>query len=186
MGPSGDVTQLLLAYQAGDRAALDRLTPLLYSELRRLAGALLRQERSGHTLQATALVHEAWLRLADQSRLDAGSRAHFLALAARIMRQILVDHARRRLAGKRGSGDAPLPLDEGLVWSDERAPAVVALDDALNTLATLDERKARIVEMRFFGGLTGEEIASALGISTPTVTREIRMAQAWLYQQLRG
>ncbi|MDX2152280.1 MAG: sigma-70 family RNA polymerase sigma factor [Bryobacteraceae bacterium] len=186
MSSPSEVTQILLKLQSGDRSVLEQLTPLVYGEMRRLAGSLLRQERSGHTLQATALVHEAYMRLADQSHLNLQSRAHFMAIAARVMRQILVDHARKHSAVKRGSGGPKVTLDEGLVYSNERARDVEALDDALQALEQLDPRKAKIVELRFFGGLTGEEIASALDISTATVAREIRMAQAWLLQQMKS
>ena len=184
--PSGDVTRLLLCLQSGDESVLEQLTPLVYDELRRVACGLFRRERPDHTLQPTALVHEAFIKLVDQTQVNWESRAHFLAIAARAMRQILVDHSRQHRAEKRGSGEARVPLDEKLLHSDEQAPDIIALDDALTSLAGFDARKARIVELRYFGGLTGEEIAEATGISTATVSRELRVAQAWLYRAMGG
>jgi RNA polymerase sigma factor (TIGR02999 family) len=186
MTPSGDVTRLLLNLQAGDASVVEQLTPLVYDELRRMARNLFRRERLDHTLQPTALVHEAFVKLVDQTQVSWESRAHFLAIAARAMRQILVDHSRHHRAEKRGKGEAKVPLDEQLVYSDERAPQIVALDDALTSLAEFDARKARIVELRYFGGLTGEEISQATGVSTATVSRELRVAQAWLYKAMGG
>ena len=186
MTPSGDVTRLLLSLQSGDHSVLEQLTPLVYDELRRVARSLFRRERPDHTLQPTALVHEAFVKLVDQTQVSWESRAHFLAIAARAMRQILVDHSRQHKAEKRGSGEAKIPLDEKLVYSDERAPQIVALDDALTSLAEFDSRKARIIELRYFGGLTGEEISEATGVSTATVSRELRVAQAWLYRAMSG
>lgn len=182
-GP-GQTTQLLIRLEEGDESALEQLLPLVYAELRRLAGGLLRHERAGHTLQATALVHEAYLRLAGSGPVSAKSRAHFLGVAARVMRQVLVDHARARRAEKRGGGEIAVPLDEGLAKADEKSQALLALDDALKDLATLDKRKADVIEMRYFGGLSGEEISEALGISLSTVTRDLRMAESWLAQHM--
>jgi len=177
------VTQLLQDVRAGDRSAMDRLFPLVYSELRRLADSCLRRERPGHTLQRTALVHEAYLRLLGGSQPDYHDRAHFLGIAARIMRQILVDYARRRNAGKR-SAAMQVPLLEASAASIERPASMIDLDDALSDLEKQDERKARLIEMRFFGGLTAEESAEVLGITVPIVRRELRLAQAWLEREL--
>jgi RNA polymerase sigma factor (TIGR02999 family) len=179
-----DVTQLLLDLRSGDKEAMDKLLPLVYGELRRLAASYLRRERPDHTLQPTALVHEAYLRLVDQSRVEWQNRAHFFGIAAQIMRRLLVDHARQHRAAKRSGGAAKLSLDEALGVIDERSTDLVALDEALEALAELDPQKSRIVELRFFGGLSIEETAEVLGISTPTVTRQWRMAKAWLYNQV--
>jgi RNA polymerase sigma factor (TIGR02999 family) len=179
-----DVTGLLLQWRQGDAAALEHLVPLVYDELRRIARAYLRGERAGHTLQATALVHEAYLRLVNLDRMTLADRAHFLAVAARLMRQILVDHARKRNAGKRG-GDVTMV---GL--ADEAFPAkspgvdVLALDEALDEMASFAPRQRDLVELKFFGGLTIDEAAQALGISAATVEREWATAKAWLYQRL--
>ncbi|HYO64060.1 MAG TPA: sigma-70 family RNA polymerase sigma factor [Pyrinomonadaceae bacterium] len=181
---SPDVTQLLLNWSNGDGHALEELLPLVYNELRQLAERYLRRERSDHTLQATALVHEAYLKLIDQRNVRWQNRAHFFGVAAQAMRRILVDHARGHMAAKRGSGGVKLSLDEGLMVSDEKADELVALDDALNRLAEIDPQKSRIVELRFFGGLSIEETAEVLGIGTATVTRQWRLARAWLYGQV--
>lgn len=178
-----EITQLLVASRAGDAEALNRLLPFVYDELRKLAGHYLRRERSDHTLQPTALVHEAYLRLIDQN-VSWQNRAHFFGVAAQMMRRILVDYARGRLAAKRGSGGAKVSLDDALNLSDERAGDFVALDDALQRLAEFDPQKSKIVELRFFGGLSVEEAAEVLGIGTATVTRQWKMAKAWLYQQV--
>ena len=178
------VTKLLADWKGGDAAALDRLTPLVYRELRRLADSYLRRERADHTLQPTALIHEAYLRLVDQSLPQWQNRAHFYGIAARLMRQILVDHARGRAAAKRGNAEDRLPLDEAAVFSKDRPDSLVALDDALIALAELDERKCRVIELRYFGGLSAEETAEALGISLATVGRELRMAEAWLHREM--
>jgi RNA polymerase sigma factor (TIGR02999 family) len=183
MLPPKDVTQLLLDYSAGDKAAIDALLPYLYSELRKLAASQLKFENPGHTLQPTALVHEAYLRLADQTRVEWRNRAHFFAIAAQVMRNILVDHARRHRAAKRGAGGKKLSLDDVDV-AIGRPAEIVDLDDALKELAQFDERKARAVEMRYFGGLSIEEIGEVLGISVATVGRELRLAQAWLLRQM--
>jgi RNA polymerase sigma-70 factor, ECF subfamily len=180
-----EVTNLLLDWRNGDEAALARLTPLVYDELRRLAGGYLRRERAGHTLQATALVHEAYLRLIGQQHLDWQSRAHFFGVAAQVMRHVLVDQARSRRAAKRGGGEALLPLDEAADCASEPAAEVIALDDALKSLARIDERKSRVVELRYFGGLTEEETAEVLGVSPATVRRESRLAEAWLCREVR-
>jgi RNA polymerase sigma-70 factor (ECF subfamily) len=177
------VTQLLHEARAGDPSAMDRLFPLVYAELRRLADSCLRRERPGHTLQRTALVHEAYLRLLGGSQPDYQDRAHFLGIASRIMRQILVDYARRRNASKR-SVAMQVPLLEASASSVERPASMIELDDALSDLEKHDERKARLIEMRFFGGLTAEESASVLDLTVPVVRRELRLAQAWLEREL--
>jgi RNA polymerase sigma factor (TIGR02999 family) len=183
MNTSPEVTQLLLAWSDGDREALEKLTPLVYRELKKLAGSYLRRERSGHTLQPTALAHEAYLKLIDQQNVRWQNRAHFFGIAAQAMRRILVDHARARLAEKRGSGQA-VSLDEAIDVSDQRADQLVALDEALKTLAALDPQQSRVVELKYFGGMTLEETAEVLGVSRATVIREWRMAKAWLYDEL--
>jgi RNA polymerase sigma factor (TIGR02999 family) len=178
-----DVTQLLAKLSNGDRTALDELLPLVYEELRRLADRYLRRERSDHTLQATALVNEAYLRLVDQN-VPWQNRAHFFGVAAEMMRRILVDHARSHQAQKRGSGGVKISLDEAINMSDERAADLISLDEALNALAQFDPQKSRIVELRFFAGLSIEETAKVLGIGTATVIRQWRMAKAWLYHEV--
>lgn len=183
-GPT-DVTMLLARWSNGDKSALDELAPLLYDELRRVAGGVMRGERPNLTIQPTDLVHEAYLRMADQTRLQSRDRAHFLALAARAMRQILVDHWRRRKAAKRGGG-VKIQLEPGIDVAAEKPAEVVTLDDALQALAEIDPRKAQVIELRFFGGMTAAEIAEVLGVSTATVGREIRFAQAWLHRELRA
>lgn len=179
-----DVTQLLVNWGKGDKAALDELTPILYDELRRLADSYLRREREDHTLQPTALVHEAYVKLADQTKLEWQNRAHFFGIAAQVMRHILVDHSRKHNADKRGSGAPKVPIEEGLMVTQQRPSDIVALDDALNTLAKIDERKSKIIELRYFGGLTVEEMAEVLQISVATIGRELRMAQAWLHREM--
>jgi RNA polymerase sigma factor (TIGR02999 family) len=161
------------------------MMPLVYRELRRLAGSYLRNQAPGNTLQPTALVHEAYLRLVDGSAADWQDRAHFFNVAATIMRQILVDHARSKVAAKRGGGRAKVEFQETLNYSDEKAADLVALDDALKGLAAFDERKARTIELRYFGGLSTEETAETLGISVATVGRETRYAEAWLRRELQ-
>jgi RNA polymerase sigma factor (TIGR02999 family) len=183
---SGDATGLLLRSRGGNRAALDELVPLVYRELRRLAGGYLRGERPDHTLQPTALANEVYLRLVDQSRVELTDRAHFFAIAGRMMRRVLVDHARRHRAQKRGGAGTRLVFDEEVNTPESPAVDPLELSDALARLEEMDERQARIVELRFFGGLTVEEIAEALDVSTATVKREWRTARAWLYQQLGG
>jgi RNA polymerase sigma factor (TIGR02999 family) len=180
-----DVTHLLAAWRQGDREAQAHLLPLVYDELRRLAHRYLQRERPDHTLQATALVHEAYLRLIDQRQAQWQNRAHFFGLAAQMMRRILIDHARQQHAAKRGGAEQKLSLDEAVWVSAERATDLVALDDALTRLAVLDPQQSRIVELRFFGGLTIEETAEVLGVSPATVKRDWSMAKAWLYRELR-
>jgi RNA polymerase sigma-70 factor (ECF subfamily) len=181
---SKNVTQLLRDWSHGDQAALSQLMPVVYEELRRLGASWLRRERPGHTLEPTALIHEAYLRLIDQDHPEWESRTHFFGIASRLMRQILVQHARRRATAKRGGEQQKVSLDEVLVYSPERASQLVALDEALSGLAAMDERKCRIVEMRHFGGLTSEEIAQELDISVATVGREVRIAEAWLNREM--
>lgn len=179
------VTQLLEELNGGDKAALDRLMPLVYDELHRLASRYLRKERPGHTLQATALVNEAYMRIVDQKNVSWQNRAHFFGIAAQLMRRILVDHARSRLYAKRGGGAFRLTLDEALALPDQRDLDLVALDDALKALADLDPRQSRIVELRYFGGLTVEETAEVLGISPATVKRDWVWARTWLYKEIK-
>src|SRR5262245_19202652 len=181
-----DVTQLLVQWSHGNESALEALTPLVYSELRQRARNYLRRERPDHTLQPTALLHEAYLRMIGDSLPEFQNRSHFFAIASRAMRQILVDHARRRGAGKRGSGMADVMLDEALVPAKAENGDLLALDQALSRLAAFDERKCRIVEMRYFGGCTVEETAEALGVSGITVIRETRVAEAWLRRSMLG
>lgn len=178
------ITRLLERWSEGDQDALAKLVPVVYDELRSLAAAHLRRERSDHSFTTTDLIHEAYLRLADLKQVQWQNRTRFFALATRMMRQILVDHARSHLATKRGSGARKLALDEALTLSAERAPELVALDDALNGLAGIDPRAAQIVELRFFAGLKMEEIGRLLGMSTTTVGRKWRTAQAWLYRAM--
>src|SRR5215468_7905892 len=181
---SHEITQLLLAWSDGDQSALERLTPLVYSELHKLAKRHMRRDGGNHTLQATALVNEAYLRLIDAQSVHWQNRAHFFAVAAQLMRWILVDFARRRQYLKRGGVALKVPLDEAADVAQERDTDLVALDEALTRLAKIDLRKSRIVELRFFGGLSVEETAEALKISPRTVTREWGLAQAWLYREL--
>jgi RNA polymerase sigma-70 factor, ECF subfamily len=181
---SPDVTALLLAWRQGDRGALERLMPLVYGELRRLAVRSMAGERRDHTLQPTALVHEAFLRLAGDGAPSWESRDHFFAVSALVMRRLLVDHARARRTAKRGAGGAGVPLDESVPAPEPQAVDLVALDEALAELAACDQRKARVVELRFFGGLTIPETARLLGISTATVILDTRLARAWLFRRL--
>lgn len=185
MKPPNDITQLLLEWNDGDEESLDQLLPLVYDELRRLAAGEMVRERRDHTLQPTALVHEAFMRLAALRRVRWENRAHFFGAAARIMRRILVDHARKHRAAKRGSGHKQ-PLDDALVLTDEQAKEIGALDDALRDLERLDERQARVVEVRYFGGFNLSETAEALGVSTATVKRDWAVARAWLHAYMRG
>jgi RNA polymerase sigma factor (TIGR02999 family) len=178
------VSELLVRWKAGDQEALEALVPLVYKELRDIARRHLQRERPGHTLQSAALVHEAYLRLLDQRPFDTENRAHFLAVASRLMRQILVDYARSHGAAKRGA-DRRVELDASLVLPQVRSTDVVALDDALNDLSSLDEQQGRIVELRFFGGLATEEIAEVLGVSSSTVKRDWNVAKAWLTRQMK-
>jgi RNA polymerase sigma factor (TIGR02999 family) len=182
----GAVTELLRAWSDGDDGALERLTPLVAAELRRLARGHMRRERRGHTLQTTALMNEAFLRLTDARRVRWQDRAHFLGIAARLMRRVLVDHARSRGYVKRGGGARRVTLDEGLVSSGEPALDVVALDRALEALSAVDARKARLIDLRFFGGLSVEETAEVLQVSPDTVKRDWRIAKLWLLRELAG
>jgi RNA polymerase sigma factor (TIGR02999 family) len=184
-GPSRHViTGLLRAWSDGDRTALDRLVPLVEGELRRLARGYMRRERKNHTLQATALVNEVFLRLTDASRLEWQDRAHFLAISARLMRQVLVDHARSRGYAKRGGGAQRVSLDETTLVASERSIDLVALDRALEGLAALDRRRSQVVELRYFGGLNVEETAHVLHVSAETVKRDWRLAKLWLLREL--
>jgi RNA polymerase sigma factor (TIGR02999 family) len=182
--PARDVTELLHRWQQGDQEATEQLLPLVYGELRKIARRHLRGERHGHTLEATALVHEVYLRLSGGAELHWNDRVHFYAVAAQMMRRVLVDHARGRDAAKRGGTVVRVSLDEARDPAVESVPDVVALDDALRSLEALDPRKSRIVELRFFGGLTLDETAAVLGISVPTVVKETRLARAWLHSQI--
>jgi len=179
-----DVTQLLIAWKGGDNGARDQLMPILYEELRQLAARYLRNERSAETLQPTVLVHEAYLRLVQQKLPDWESRSHFLGVAAYLMRQLLVEHARRSNTQKRGQGVSKVPLDEALTFGPESSRVIVELDEALRALAVFDERKSRIIELRFFGGLTVEETAQTMELSVATVGREQRLAEAWLCREM--
>ncbi len=182
--PRGEVTELLLAWSGRKHSALDELVPLIYPELRRLAHGCMRGEREGHTLQTSALINEAYLRLVDCARVKWQDRAHFLAVSAQLMRRILVDFARFRQTHKRGDGARPLALDAALDLHHMRSRELVKLDDALNELAELYPRKAKVIEMRFFGGLSVEESAEALGVSVDTVMRDWRIARVWLHRAL--
>jgi RNA polymerase sigma factor (TIGR02999 family) len=179
-----DVTALLLKWRQGDETALDQLLPLVYEELRRMARQYLRRERTGHTMQTTTLVHEAYLRLVDADRVPWQDRAHFFAIAARLMRRVLVDDARKRNYQKRGAGLTRISLDDAMVLAPEHQAEVIALDEALERLAQFAPRKCQVVELRFFAGLSNEETAAALGISTDTVKREWRTAKLWLLHEL--
>jgi RNA polymerase sigma factor (TIGR02999 family) len=179
-----EITHLLLAWGSGDQLALEKLMPLVYEELRRLARHYMKHQPAGHTLQTTALVNEAYLRLIDSSRVQWASRAHFFAISAQLMRRILVDFARARTNQKRGGGARQLSLDQALEVSAERGPDLIALDDALTTLATMNPRQCQIVELRYFGGLSEEETAEALKVSERTVRRDWSLARAWLYREL--
>lgn len=180
-----EITPLLMNWRQGDEQALGELLPIVYQELRKIADSYLRRERSDHTLQPTALINEAYLRLVDQSLPQWQNRAHFYGVAAQLMRQILVEHARAQLAQKRGGGAEQIELEDALNYAPEKAAELVALDDALTELSSFDERKSRLIELRYFGGLSVEETAHVMNISTATVTREQRLAQAWLRQSLR-
>ena len=179
-----EVTQLLIDWSNGDRAALDKLVPVVGEELRRLAHRYMSRERAGHTLQTTALVNEAFVRLVNRRNIQWQNRAHFFGIAAQLMRTILVDHARSHASAKRGGGAHKLELDEAMIVSQQKASEVLALDDALKQLALIDPQQSRIVEMRFFGGLTVEETAEVLHLSPATIKREWSTAKAWLYREL--
>ena len=180
------MTGILLKWREGDEAALDQLVPIVHDELRRIARRCMAGQRVGHTLQATALVNEAYVRLLDVQQVNWQNRAHFLAMSARLMRRILVDFARSKGYQKRGGGAVKVTFDEGLPVAAEPALDLVALDDALKTLAEVDERKSRVIELRFFGGLSVEETASVLSVSPETVMRDWKLAKAWLMRELRG
>jgi RNA polymerase sigma-70 factor (ECF subfamily) len=184
MDPSPQVTQLLRDLRLGDSHAIDALIPIVYGELRKLAAHYLRDERAALTLQPTALVNEAYVRLVAQDMPDWEGRSHFFGVAAHLMRQILVDHARRHRSQKRGGGAAPVTLEEAIAFAPSRSDDIIALDDALTRLAAEDDRKARVIELRFFGGMTADETARALNISVATVGREQRLAEAWLHREL--
>jgi RNA polymerase sigma factor (TIGR02999 family) len=179
-----EITELLAQWSDGNQTALDRLYPLVYEELRRLARSYMRGERKGHTLQTTALINEAYVRMVDQRNVHWQNRSHFFAISAQIMRRILVDHARRYLHAKRGGGAQKISLDEVLIVAKERSEEVLMLNEALSNLARLDPRRCQVVEMRYFAGLNNKEIASVLKISENTVMRDWNLARAWLYQQL--
>ncbi len=184
--PVPEITGLLHAWNGGDRDALERILVLVYPELRRIAQRCLGDERSGHTLQATALVNEAYLRLVGIQKIELQDRAHFFAVAARLMRRILVDYARSRGYAKRGGDARRVDFNEALVVSAEMDPALVRMDDALQQLAAIDPRKAQIVEMRYFGGLNADEIAGVLGVSVQTVHRDWSLAKSWLVREMSG
>lgn len=182
--PEKEVTRLLEAWSSGRQEALDELMPLVYQELRKMAKQYMNSQSSGHTLQTTALIHEAYLKLADQKDKRWQNRAHFFAVAAQAMRHILVDHARSHQTEKRGGETQIISLEDTAIISNERANEVVALDEALQNLSNLDERKGRVVELRYFGGLSVEETAEVLKVSTPTVMRDWRFAKTWLLREL--
>jgi len=184
MRSTHEVTELLTAWSGGDKAALDKLMPLIHQELRRIAHRYMSRERPGHTMQTTALVNEAYLKLVNREGVHWQNRAHFFAIASQLMRHILVDHARSHAYAKRGGGTQTISLDEAMVVSQERAAEVVALDDVLKQLAEIDPQQSRIVELRFFGGLTIEETAVVLSLSPATIKREWTSAKAWLYHEL--
>jgi RNA polymerase sigma factor (TIGR02999 family) len=183
---SHNITHLLKEWSDGDPLALDRLTPLVYEELRHQAARYLRRERRGHTLQTTALIHEAYLRLIDAKDVHWQSRTHFFAVAANLMRRVLVDHARRRDAEKRGGSHSALPFDDALAVVNDTAVDLLAIDEALDRLAAMDPQQARVVELRFFSGLSVEETAAALGVSAKTVKRDWSVARAWLRREIGG
>ncbi|MGI9165578.1 MAG: sigma-70 family RNA polymerase sigma factor [Pyrinomonadaceae bacterium] len=179
-----EVTQLLINWSKGDKAALNDLVPLVQVELRRMAKRYMRREDPGHTLQTSALINEAYIRLIDQKDVEWQNRAHFFAVAAQVMRHVLVDHARSHAYAKRGGGAHKISLDEAVVSTEQKAAELVALDDALKNLADLDPRKSQVIELRFFGGLSIEETAEVMKISSPTVQREWRSAKAWLRREM--
>jgi RNA polymerase sigma factor (TIGR02999 family) len=182
---SQDLTLLLLAWREGKQEALDKLVPVVYSELRRLAHGYMRTERKDHTLQTTALVNEAYLRLMDCSRVNWQNRAHFLAVSAQLMRRILVDYARSRRYQKRGGAAERVSLNENRISSGKRDPDLVEVDEALKALAAVDERKSQVVELRFFGGLTAEESGEVLGVSRDTITNDWKLAKVWLAREIK-
>jgi RNA polymerase sigma factor (TIGR02999 family) len=182
--PPRDVTQLLASWRSGDQEALDKLMPLVYDELRRIASRHMKRERAGHTLQTSAVVNEAYLRLVGQRDVEWKDRVHFFAVAAQVMRHLLVDHARTRGRIRRGAGARQVSLDEAAIVTNQKAEEVLALDSALTKLAAIDPRKVKVVELRYFSGLSAEETAEVLGVSEITVKREWLKAKAWLYREL--
>lgn len=180
------ITQLLVEWSEGNQSALDELYPLVYDELHRLARRYMSRERKGHTLQTTALINEAYVRLVDQRNVHWANRSHFFAISAQIMRRILIDHARRQAFAKRGGGAQQVSLEEVATVAGVQARDLIRLDEALKCLAEMDPRRSQVVELRYFGGLNNEEIAGVLNVSENTVTRDWKMARAWLYQQLSG
>jgi len=181
-----EITQLLAEWSDGNQSALDELYPLVYEELHRLARRYMSRERKGHTLQTTALINEAYVRLVDQRNVHWANRSHFFAISAQIMRRILIDHARRHAYAKRGGGAQQVSLEEVAVVATEKSAEIIRLDEALTTLAKMDPRRCNVVELRYFGGLSNEEIAGVLKVSENTVTRDWNLARAWLHQQLPG
>ena len=181
-----EITQLLAEWREGNQSALDELYPLVYDELHRLARRYMSRENKGHTLQTTALINEAYVRLIDQKNVHWANRSHFFAISAQIMRRILIDHARRHLYAKRGGGARPVSLEEVATVLPDQSEELLRLDEALKSLAEMDPRRSQVVELRYFGGLNNEEIAGVLNVSENTVTRDWNMARAWLYQQLTG
>lgn len=179
-----EITKLLTNWSRGDEAALDRLVPLVYPELRRIAKRQMARENPGHTLQTSALINEAYLKLVDREKVDWQNRAHFFAVAAQVMRHILIDHARKYLYKKRGAGAQHVPFEEIMIIEEKRSAELVALDQALTFLAKLDRRRSQIVELKFFGGLSAEEIGQVMSISASTVQREWRAAKAWLHHTM--
>ena len=181
-----EITQLLAEWREGNQSALDELYPLVYAELHRLARRYMSRERQGHTLQTTALINEAYVRLVDQRNVHWANRSHFFAISAQIMRRILIDHARRHAYAKRGGGAQQVSLEDVAAVTPEHSEELLRLDEALKSLAEMDPRRSQVVELRYFGGLNNQEIAGVLHISENTVTRDWNMARAWLYQQLTG
>ena len=181
-----EITQLLAEWREGNQSALDELYPLVYDELHRLARRYMSRERKGHTLQTTALINEAYVRLVDQKNVQWANRSHFFAISAQIMRRILIDHARRHAYAKRGGGAQQVSLEEAATVTPDVSGELLRLDEALKSLAAMDPRRSQVVELRYFGGLNNEEIAGVLQVSENTVTRDWNMARAWLYQQLTG
>ena len=184
--PQHEITQLLAEWSDGNQSALDELYPLVYEELHKLARRYMSRERKGHTLQTTALINEAYVRLVDQRNVHWANRSHFFAISAQIMRRILIDHARRHAYAKRGGGAQQVSLEEVAIVAAEKSAEIIRLDEALKILAKMDPRRCHVVELRYFGGLSNEEIAGVLKVSENTVTRDWNLARAWLYQQLTG
>ena len=184
--PRHEITQLLAEWSGGNQSALDELYPLVYDELHRLARRYMNRERKGHTLQTTALINEAYVRLVDQKNVHWANRSHFFAISAQIMRRILIDHARRHAYAKRGGGAQQVSLEEAATVARDQGKELLRLDEAIKSLSEMDPRRGQVVELRYFGGLNNEEIAGVLNVSENTVTRDWNMARAWLYQQLTG